>query len=105
MSIVGGIVVDDGYILGALQKPVEVVGVDGHLVVDSSKSVCLAYGVGNERRVVNALRHVALVARQQQHMVKVEVARFQYTHYLYAHNRFAMEWYSGGGDELLGKAT
>ena len=48
LTVGGGIVVDEGDVVGALQQTVEVVLVDGHLVVDGSQSVSLAYGVGDE---------------------------------------------------------
>ena len=63
VSVVGRVVVGDGDVAGALQQSVEVVGVDSHLVVDGGESVRFAYGVGYERRVVYAFRHVAFVAR------------------------------------------
>ena len=40
---------------------VEVVRVDGHLVVDGCQTICLADGVGNKRGVVDAARHVTLI--------------------------------------------
>ena len=100
VSVVGGVVVGDGDVAGALQQAVEVVGVEGYLVVDGGESVRLAYGVGYERRVVDALGHVAFVAGEEEEVVEVDVARLEHAHYLYAHNGLAVEGYGRGADEL-----
>ena len=96
-----GVVVDDGDILGALQQTVEVVLVDGHLMVDGGEAVGFADGVGDERGVVDALGHVAFIAGEQQHVVEVEVAGFEHTHHLQAFGRFSVEGDGGLLDELL----
>ena len=48
-ALIGGIVVDDSNIGGTLEQPMEVVGVDGYLVVDGGQFVGLSDGVGDER--------------------------------------------------------
>ena len=100
VSVVGRVVVGDGDVAGALQQAVEVVGVDSHLVVDGGEVVCLAYGVGYERRVVDALGHVAFVAGEEEEVVEVDVACLEHAHYLHAHNGLAVEGYGRGADEL-----
>ena len=100
VSVVGRVVVGDGDVAGALQQAVEVVGVDSHLVVDGGEVVCLAYGVGYERRVVDALGHVAFVAGEEEEVVEVDVARLEHAHYLHAYNGLAVEGYGRGADEL-----
>ena len=100
VSVVGGVVVGDGDVAGALQQAVEVVGVEGYFVVDGGEVVCLAYGVGYERGVVDALGHVAFVAGEEEEVVEVDVARLEHAHYLYAHNGLAVEGYGRGADEL-----
>ena len=100
VSVVGGVVVGDGDVAGALQQAVEVVGVEGYFVVDGGEVVCLAYGVGYERGVVDAFGHVAFVAGEEEEVVEVDVARLEHAHYLYAHNGLAVEGYGGGADEL-----
>ena len=100
VSVVGGVVVGDGDVAGALEEAVEVVGVEGYFVVDGGEVVCLAYGVGYERGVVDAFGHVAFVAGEEEEVVEVDVARLEHAHYLHAYNGLAVEWYGGGGDEL-----
>ena len=51
-----------------------------------------AHVIWYERRVVNSLGHITLVARQHQQMLKVEVACLEHSHKLHSHHRFAMEW-------------
>ena len=104
LTIGSGVVVDDGDILGALQQTVEIVLIDGYLVVDGGEAVGLADGVGDKRGVVDASGHVTLVAGEQQHVVEVEVARFEHTHHLKAFGGFAMEGDGGLLDELLEEA-
>lgn len=71
VAVLGGVVVEDGDVAGALQQAVEIVGVDGGLVVDGGKPERLADGVGDEGTVVDAAWNVAVVAREQQHVVEV----------------------------------
>ena len=101
LGIDSGVVVDDGDILGALQQTVEVVLVDGHLMVDGGEAVGFADGVGDERGIVDALGHVAFIAREQQHVVEVEVTGFEHTHHLQAFGGFSVEGDGGLLDELL----
>ena len=105
LSVVGGVVVEDGDIAGALEQAVEVVLIDGDLVIDGGEPVGLADGVRDERGVVDAAGHVALVAGEEQHVVEVEVAGLEDSHHLYALGRFAVEGDGGGlyelGDESL----
>ena len=79
----------------------EIVGEDGHLVVDGGQLVGLANGVGDERGVVDALGKVAFVAREQQDVFEIEVARLEHAHHLKANGGFSVERDRGGGDELL----
>ena len=104
LGIDGGVVVDDGDVVGALEKAVEVVFVDGHLIVDGGQAVGLTDGVGDERGVVDAARHVALVAGEEQHVVEVEVAGLEYTHDLDALGGFAVEGDGGRLHHLGDKA-
>ena len=69
----------------------EIVRIDCRLVVNGCQFVSLAQTVGNEGTVVDSLRHIAIVARKQQYMVEIEVARLENTHYLDALSRFAMK--------------
>ena len=82
----------------------EVVLIDGHLVIDGSEAVCLADGVGDERGVVDTAWHVALVAGEQQYVVEVEVAGLEHTHDLDAFSWFAVEWNRGGLYNLCDEA-
>ena len=91
LCIDGGVVVYDGHVVGSLQQTVEVVLVDSHFVVDGGQSVGLADGVGDERGVVDAAGHVALVAGEQQHVVEVEVAGLKHTHDLNTFGGLAVE--------------
>ena len=70
--------------------------VDGYLVIDCGQSVGLTQGIGDKRGIVNATWHVTLVAREQKHMVEVEVSSFEHTHHLDSFGRFAMEGNRGG---------
>ena len=101
MSVVGSVVVHYGYVFGTLQQSVEIVGVYSHLVVYGSESVSLTYGVGNERRVVDTLRHIALVARKQQQVLEVKITCFEHTHYLNTYYRFTMKRNCGRRYQLL----
>ena len=65
LGIDGGVVIDDGDIISTLQQTVEIMLVDGYLVVDGGQSVSLADGIGDERSVVDATRHVSFVAGEQ----------------------------------------
>ena len=87
-----------------MQQAVEVVGVDAHLVLNRRQLVGLADAVRYEGAVVDAPWHVALVARQQQDVVEVEVARLEHTHDLHALGRLAVEGDGGLLDELLQQA-
>ena len=78
----------------------EIIGVDGHLVFDGCQFVGVAQTVGNERRVVDAFRHVALVAGEQQHVVEVEVARLQHAHDLKTFGGLTVEGDAGLLDDL-----
>ena len=78
----------------------EIISVDGDLVFYGRQFVSMAQTMGNERRVVDAFRHVALVAGEQQHVVEVEVARFQHAHDLKTFGRFAVEGDAGLLDDL-----
>ena len=82
----------------------EIVGVDAHLVLYGGQLIGLADAVGDEGTVVDALRHIALVAAEQQHVVEVEVAGFQNAHHLDTFGRLAMEGDGGLLDELVDKA-
>ena len=104
LAIAGSIVVEYGDIGCALQQAMEIVLIDGHLVIDGGQAVGLTKGVGNERGVVDAARHVALVARKQQHVVEVEVTRFEYAHHLDTFGGFAVEGDGGRRNELTDKA-
>ena len=63
VAAVGGIVIHQGDVVAALQQVVEIIGIDGHLVVDGGQTVGFSDRVGDKRRVVDTLGHVALVAR------------------------------------------
>ena len=104
LAVLGGIVVEDGDILGALQQAVEIVGVDANLILDSGQFVGLADAVRNERAVVDAPRHVALVAGEQQDVVEVDVARLEHTHHLDALDGLAVEGDAGLLDNLRGES-
>ena len=91
LAIAGSVVIEYGDIGCALQQAMEIMLIDGHLVVDGGQTVSLAEGVGDERGVVDTARHVALVARKQQHVVEVEVTRFEHAHHLNTLGGFAVE--------------
>jgi len=99
-AIVGGVVEGHSHIGGALQERVEIIGIDGHLVFYCRHLITPSQRVRNERRVVDAFGHVALVAGEHEHVVEVEVAGLQHAHDLYAKRRLAMERHRGGVDEL-----
>ena len=56
--------------------------------------------MGDKRSVVDPLGQFALVARQYQYMVEVEVARFQHAHNLHTLSRFAVERNGGRLQQL-----
>ena len=82
----------------------EIVLIDGYLVIDGGEAIGLADGVGDKRGIVDATGHVALVAGEQQHVVEVEVARFEHTHHLQTFGGFAVEGDRGVLDEVLEEA-
>ena len=104
VAVFRSIVVEQADVGGALQEAMEIVGVDGHLVVDGGQTKCLANGVGDERGVVHALGHIPLVAREHEHVVEVEVSRLEHAHDLYAFGRLSVEGDGGGRDELRQQA-
>ena len=52
----------------------EIVAVDGYLVVYGGEAVGFAYGMRDERGVVDSLRHITLIAGEDEQMVEVEIA-------------------------------
>ena len=104
LGIDGGVVVDDCNIVCTLQQTVEIMLVDGYLVVDGGQSVSFTDGVGDERSVVDATGHVTLVAGEQQHVVEIKVTRFEHTHDLDTLCRLAVEGDRGGLYDLCNKA-
>ena len=78
----------------------EIVAIYGHLVIDRCQSVGCTQRVGYERCIINSLGHIPFVAREDEHMVEVEVARLQYTHHLDTSCRFAMKGYGGDAHQL-----
>ena len=65
LSVFRRVVPKDSDIAGTLQQPMEVVGVDAHLVFYGCQLIGLADAVGYERAVVDASWHVAFVAGEQ----------------------------------------
>ena len=84
LAAIGGIIVKNSDIRSTLQQTVEIVGIDANLVFDRGKFVGMTDAVGNERTVVDATRQHALAARKQQHVVEVQVTRFEHAHHLQA---------------------
>ena len=82
----------------------KIVGVDADLVFHGGQLVSLADAVRDERTVVDTTRHVALVAAQQEHVVEIEVARFQNAHYLKAFGGFSVERDAGLLENLCGES-
>ena len=78
----------------------EVVRKDSRLVIDGREFECFANGVGDERSIVYRSGHLALVARQHEDMVEVEVACFEHAHYLDALDRLTVEGDGGAPNEL-----
>ena len=99
MAVGGGVVITQGNIVGTAQQMLEVVFVDGHLIVDGGQSESFADTIWNERGIVDAAWHVAFVGREQQYVVEVEVTRLKYAHNLQAHGWLAVE----GNGRLLDK--
>ena len=104
LAVLGRAVIENGHVAGSLQQAVEIVGIDGDLVVDGGQFVGLSDAMGNERRVVDAPGNISLVAGEQQHMVEVEVARLEDAHHLNAFSRFTVEGNAGLLDDLHGQA-
>ena len=78
----------------------EIIGIDGHLVVNSGETVGFSDTVGYERGVVEPLWEVTFIAGEQKYMFEIDVTRFQYTHYLDAFDWFPVEGYTGGRNNL-----
>ena len=78
--------------------------IDCYLVVDGGETVGFADSVGDERGVVDAAWHVALVAGEQQYMREVEIAGFEHTHHLDALGGLSVEGDAGGLHELRHEA-
>ena len=76
---------------GALEQPVEVVGIDRHLTVGGGEPVLFADEEGDEGCVARALRQDALAYREHEHVVEIQAARFEHTHNLQPHSRLAVE--------------
>ena len=101
ISVLGGVVVEQGDVGGALQQRVEIIGVDGDLVVDGREVVSLANRVGDERRVADAFRHIPFVGREHENVLEIEVSRLKNAHDLQSLGRFAVEGNRGRLDELV----
>ena len=101
ISVFGGVVVEQRDVGGALQQGVEIIGVDGDFVVDGGEVVCLADGVGDERRVADVFRHISFVGRQHENVLEIEVSRLEHTHDLQSFGGFAVEGNRGRLDELV----
>ena len=63
LSVVRRTVIDHSDILRPLYHAMEIVRIDSHLVVDGSETMRFPYAVGDKRCVIEALGHVAFVAR------------------------------------------
>ena len=103
LAVFCGVIIENGHVLGALQETMEVVGVDGHLVLDGGEFVGMAYAVGNEGTVINAFGHIAFVAGENENVVEIQVAGLQYAHDLNSLCRLAVEGDGSLLDELVDK--
>ena len=74
LAIGSAVVVDNGDIICTLQQPVEVVAVDGHLLLGGGEAVGAAHGVGYERGVGGSAWQVPLAGREHQEVAEVQVA-------------------------------
>ena len=94
LTIIGGVVVDQCDVVGTLEQTVEIIGIDGYLVVDGCEAIGLADAVWDERGIADALGEVALIAGEQQYMVEVDVACLKDAHDLDAFNGFTVKGYA-----------
>ena len=82
--------------MASLYHAVEIISVDGYLVVNGSQPISFSDGIGDERGVVYATWQVALIARENQQMLEVQTAGLQYAHDLNALGGFSMEGNGSG---------
>ena len=73
-------------------------------MVDGGQAVGFPDAVGDEGCIVDALGQVAFIAGKQQHMLKVEITRFQNAHDLDAFDGFSVEGNTRSGDNLCDQA-
>ena len=79
----------------------EIITIDSHLMIDGCHVVCITDGIGDKRRIVDTTGHVALVARQEQHVFEVQVTRFEHAHNLDTLDRFSVEGHTGRLNQLV----
>ena len=96
----GGVVVDERHVLCSLNEAIEIVGIEAVALVTSGEMVLFAEEIRNERTAVFRLRQVAFVHTEHEHILEVEIARFEHSHQLNAHCGFSVERQGMGIDDL-----
>ena len=80
----------------------EIIGIDGYFILNGGQLVSSTNAMRNKRAVVDALRHITFVTRQQYHMVKIQITCFENAHHLNTLCRFTMERNGGLLYQLVG---
>ena len=100
LSALSGIVVDERHVLCSLYEAIEIVGIEAVALVTSREMVLFAEEIRNERTAVFRLRQVAFVHTEHEHILEVEIARFEHSHQLNAHCGFSVERQGMGINDL-----
>ena len=96
----GGIVVDECHVLCSLNEAIEIVGIEAVALVTRGEMILFAEEIWDERTAGFRLRQVAFVHTEHEHILEVEIARFEHSHQLNAHSGFAVERQGMGIDDL-----
>ena len=62
LAVGSGMVIYQRDVFGTLNHAVEIVGIDGSLVVYGSQAVGFSHAIGNERCVIESARYISFVA-------------------------------------------
>ena len=62
IAIFCGRIIDYRDVFRPLQKPMEIIGIDGYFIINCGQSISLSDGVGDKRRITYTFWHITLIA-------------------------------------------
>ena len=84
-----------------MDEAVEVVGIDGILVLYGGHAEGFPQVVGDEGGLASGFGQLPFVEGEHDEVAEVEVTRFQHTHYLHADGGFSVEGNVGRGKQAV----